>query len=488
MAQSRQKHSRLVACVLVIVGCGCVGWLAYAFLFGSRALATFRGARSDLSDIRAASIDLDAAVTEYRRLGLPWEAKDLAPNPPVADRDNAAPIIRRAIAFVDVKKFRSILHSLEELADRGDYKSVATKLQPYDKTTDLAASACAMKGVDFHRDWDLWPNLVFPEMEPMKLITRALCLRARVAASKGDMATAVRSLQCGLRIADMAGSEPTSFPAVMLGAGQASVFRAYTLCAASLYGNPLGLAALEKSLSAYKGRVDLARIMRGEEYVGIAYLRNFERYGGAKGLDREYFNTLQDHPNKATWGPIQRTGLATGELNRAFLDRHLRYWITIDKTFHGEGTDLMKCCQDIDAAIDARFAQEKVVDLFAIATMGTFTSMAKIKLDADARRVTSLALLSALVVQAKTGKMPTKISEIPGTWIDPFDKKPLRVRGDGKSLRVYSVGSDLQDNGGATTAEGAPLKESDIVAAYPPIQPKRRASLPAAKAKPLQGP
>lgn len=45
-------------------------------------------------------------------------------------------------------------------------------------------------------------------------------------------------------------------------------------------------------------------------------------------------------------------------------------------------------------------------------------------------------------------------------------------------LRIYSVGPDLQDNGGIAQSElpkGAPSGHGyDIVAAYPPIEPKAK--------------
>jgi len=84
---------------------------------------------------------------------------------------------------------------------------------------------------------------------------------------------------------------------------------------------------------------------------------------------------------------------------------------------------------------------------------------------------TTEAMVSALVVRAKTGRMPKTIAEIPGSWIDPFSKKALRMVFVGDSTRIYSVGFDRVDSGGRTKLEaGKGSYSDDIIAAYPPLK------------------
>ncbi|HEY3781829.1 MAG TPA: hypothetical protein VGL56_12150 [Fimbriimonadaceae bacterium] len=81
-------------------------------------------------------------------------------------------------------------------------------------------------------------------------------------------------------------------------------------------------------------------------------------------------------------------------------------------------------------------------------------------------------------MHAKTGVYPKSISDIPGIWTDPFGGKPLHVKIAGDSFRVYSVGPDGVDNGGADRSESKSYptfngdEEYDIVAAYPKIGEK----------------
>src|SRR4051812_6494737 len=52
---------------------------------------------SGKNDYQAAASELDVNVRRAKELGVPLEAKDLAPNPPVADSQNAAFLYNRAI-------------------------------------------------------------------------------------------------------------------------------------------------------------------------------------------------------------------------------------------------------------------------------------------------------------------------------------------------------------------------------------------------------
>lgn len=52
---------------------------------------------------------------------------------------------------------------------------------------------------------------------------------------------------------------------------------------------------------------------------------------------------------------------------------------------------------------------------------------------------------------------------LPQVPLDPFDGKPLRYINDGKRVAVYSVGQNLQDDGGSEEEVGSPHRPKDIV-------------------------
>jgi len=89
----------------------------------------------------------------------------------------------------------------------------------------------------------------------------------------------------------------------------------------------------------------------------------------------------------------------------------------------------------------------------------------------DAGLVNTQCLSKALLFRARTGHFPKSLSEIPGAWIDPYNGKPLGYKTSGDSIRIYSVGYDLHDDGGISRLEipKNSKRTFDLVAAYPKI-------------------
>jgi len=425
-------------------------------------------------DIGPASRDLEDAVTAYRAEGLPWEAKDLRPNPPIADDENAAPLIEKAAPFFDFKSktWSRDSEAMGKSADSGDYKALSAELAPYDKALDMGAKAAKMKGVDFHYDWDLGPDLGLPQFSCLRNLSKGLCYRARIAAAKGDVTGATRNLELSLKLADFSGRVPTIIGVLVEVANQANAYQTYTQCAALFKDDPAALGALRASLEGYHGRADFFLGLRGEQYMGIAFIRNLDQFGGLAGVLRSSQGTYDPDeapPPKADPAKLQRTGLPSGMWARAFLDHHLRYWTKYAETLRVNKDDVDKAAAKIDLATRLN-RPRSLSGLIDEVLLPVFSQAGQSVKRADASRDCTLALIEALQIRASTGKMPTSIGEIPGTWVDPFGKGPLHLKTDGKSIRIYSLGPSLKDYGGSDQIEGASYEESNIAAAYPPLR------------------
>jgi hypothetical protein len=64
-----------------------------------------------------------------------------------------------------------------------------------------------------------------------------------------------------------------------------------------------------------------------------------------------------------------------------------------------------------------------------------------------------IAVLAAERFRRAKGRWPSEVAELvpkflPKTPIDPYDGKPLRLRRDQVGIVIYSIGPDLQDDGG----------------------------------------
>ncbi len=471
MVLQRGKVSRPVLVILIIFG----------ILIVLPVLVFFIGIGP--IDIAPASRDLDSAVVAYRAAGLPWEAKDLAPNPPVPDYDNAAPLINKASTYFQDKIWQKDEDKITKALIAGDYALAEKTLAPYNPALDLVAQATKLKGLDFHYDWDMGAFVLFPQFAYLKSLTKCLSYRARVEASKGDFKGTDRDLQEGLKLADLTGQTPTLISMLVKIAQQAIVFRAYAQCADELKGNAEALDTMEKSLASYQGGADFLFAIRGEQYMGIALLRNIDQYGGLLALKRSLEGSPDgDSPPQPKLNPatLQRTGLASGMWARAFMDRHLRYWtefVTTAKRMN----DPLAFSKTMDQQAMARETTNRTLSgLLNEILLPVFSQAGVAVVRSQAEQETTEALLEAVEIQIKTGKLPTSIDQIPGTWIDPFDKKPLKLAMVGNSLRIYSVGNNLKDFGGQAPSEVKGRSTDDIfsddqniIAAYPPLSQTR---------------
>jgi len=78
-----------------------------------------------------------------------------------------------------------------------------------------------------------------------------------------------------------------------------------------------------------------------------------------------------------------------------------------------------------------------------------------------------LALATALEFRSIHGRFPKNLAETGGTFVDPFDRAPLRYRADRDKITIWSIGRDMKDDGG--TRKVTSLGTPDIVASYPPL-------------------
>jgi hypothetical protein len=422
-------------------------------------------------DIAPASRDLDDAVKNYREAGWAWEAKDVVPGPMVKPEDNAGPLLKQALDLFDDIGYSKRASPFTKLAAGGDYADIESELTHHALAMDAVTKAVTKPRVDFHRNWDLGQNLPFLEYQPLKLLARALGWRARVRASKGDFEGAVSDLTAATRLASLVGQEPTIIALLVDMDMGSSTIRAYEHCAALAKGDSVALRKLLTALDNPAPIGDFAFYLRGEAHSSLVFLRNIDRYGGAFAAARQLKGEGGSQPQQAfERSRVRTTGLPNGMLERACLDHNLRYWGALKP-------ELSKMPHDQDAIVAKMEATEK--HLLQPATMSgmldevllpLFSQSAVQKTKLEASVIATKALLAAMDIQAKTGAFPKRITDIPGKWFDPFTGQAMKLKTDGKSIRIYSVGSDRKDDGGVASSER--LGDSpnyDIVAAYPPV-------------------
>jgi len=76
--------------------------------------------------------------------------------------------------------------------------------------------------------------------------------------------------------------------------------------------------------------------------------------------------------------------------------------------------------------------------------------------------------LAATAYRLRHGKLPAALEAMtpefmPRIPADPFDGKAMRMKMDGTDLLIYSIGSDLKDDGGAENPDRSFQFQDDIV-------------------------
>ena len=438
-------------------------------------------------DIAPASRDLESAVAEYRKLGWPLEAKDF--DPPVSPSEDGTPTLRLAVAAIGKPYDDASLTKAINYAKAQKWAEVDKLLKPFDKAFSLAEQASKYARIRLHVNLDSanldGANYEFVEdLATTGSLINSLCVSARLRSAEGSTDIALKNLTVAWRLSNLIAQQPSN---ELMGMGyESEVLTAVRRCAAALSHNPEALTRLDAILNNPCPSYKLEPLLWSSAYDGIALSRNLDLYGGMGHLERmvaassgapttadertdEMVASLQ---GKHADPPSPRlTGLPPNMLQRAYLDRHLRFWITAAKFSNAHPTDPAAVGKYIDDLQTKMLNNRSMSDYMEVAIQANFHATADILLEVEAAYISTKALLSTLLVCAKTGRMPKTISEIPGTWIDPFTGKPLLVKSSSKGIRVYSVGPNLKDDGGISQFENRSLpREYDVAASYPPVE------------------
>ena len=433
------------------IGLGALLAVAALGIFGLYRVATIYW------DFGGAAGELPAAVAEYRAKGLPFVASDLFPTP-VPKGENAVPAIRAAIAALP-KNTNDLAKAQREPEENAD-----ATLARYTKPLALAAAARNRERVDFGRDWDLGPNVLFPEYAGLKSLAKAAALRAARLARKGDDDDALRDLSLVRRLGFWVGGEPTLIGLLVRLAIEAIALNAAERCLVTAVKAPARIARYEAWLRDAPAPPSFGDALRGEMFLGVATVRNLDLLGGV-----DAFGRLPDgdgvEPPPLDPARLRRSGVPEGTKERAFLMRHLRYWTRAFDETDGLKASPEKIGAQLDRSYKALEEKKGLSYVLLRILVPVFSQAGTAVVNLSAKRAVEAGFAEALGVHARTGRWPASVS-----GVDPFTGGPLHVR-SGKNFRVWSVGRDRKDDGGILRRE-APKKSGatfDEVAAYPPV-------------------
>lgn len=424
-----------------------------------------------------AASELPAAEAEARRLGIPLSGADLMPNPPVPREDNAAPLLRAASQQFRTAASKSRGWEVEmgrALADPTPAQLVSAQntLQPLDDALDQAVLASTKPRVDFGRNWksDEVRDLTFPELSDGKNLVKGLVQRAQLRAHQGDTQGATQDFRAAITIGRYMNTEPTMIGALVRVAIDALVVRGMEY---ALTARPTD-AAFAAELDALAATqldhpVELLESLRGEIIFGLAAAnmpvdKLLPMATGA--VDPADIEALRNQAQVR--GRLAPRGVPEDIRQRAYRARALQPWIEIyaDKEAQRDNRTLLNRMAEIEKMRELdRDPTLAMHQLFST----SYAAMGNSILMGQARWHVVRGLMAVLRFKAAKGRYPASLAEAGFNESDPFTGKPLRLKVEGETVRVYSVGPDGVDNGGEERVNTAPdsPRQMDIVSMFP---------------------
>jgi hypothetical protein len=417
-------------------------------------------------DIPFASHDMDREWARAQKNGFPLTADALKPAVPVRPEDNAAPLLKQALALVDARLDLQ-LQSLDKSVKAGGptptrREQILSRAAP---ALDVLAKAVEKPRLWADRDYDLYIEQQFPEYKACKGLVRALCVRAEERAATGDLAGAGRDLRVGRRLAALIATDPPMLARFVAMALDKMLDLRVERIAAGLGRNASALTALRKqAVEANPLHLDFRSALRTEMYCGLALTRNARRYGIGFGR-REDTDSDSNRMYVDKTAPIERKGPPTTIFARASEARALEGWNDLLESSEWQSGDALAISRAearIEADMDRRFTHRLSYSLIAV-LFPVFSEAGKALLRAEAQRGVVDSLLKVLEYRARHGAFPKTLAAAGADAADPFAKgRHLLYLATSTSAKVWSVGVNGVDDGGNSK------NDKDIVAMYPP--------------------
>jgi hypothetical protein len=392
---------------------------------------------------------LARTLADLKAKGIPLTVKDLIPLCP--EGKNGAPLWKAAEELYvfegeDVKLFNEVyqglIRDMPVAADK--WQAIARLIEKNRKVLELipevAGRPCFQYG---ETDVKSWEKKIPGAIKTIRAV-RLLGLEALLTADKGDMRASLDLLRVGLRFTPKTAEERTLITyLVAIANAKACLMFLNRAVSGREVGAELLLPVLgdlgDRQISLWKGL--MRDSIRGERIMFMdaglpSSLADFQKaFGGLAWTERLYFWLLRPFVKR----DIRLTLPKYEELETLALSSYYqtrKFWKPYQDHLHNLPW----------YAIVSKIVVPEFETLFMkVATL-------------DALILTSRVGLACRIHKSRTGAYPENIEAlVPGLLtevpVDPFTGKPLVYRRQGEGFIVYSLGSNLKDDGGRSTYE-----------------------------------
>lgn len=411
-----------------------------------------------LSNFIMVSMGYDQAKKEYIAVGLPFEVKDMARSVP--KEQNAAAFFSQykhtsTVASAD-PKFESVKANKDELKKLVEGRKVEL---------DAAVEGAKLKHLDWQGDWSQGTYMDLAQGMPLKSMIRDLAIRAEIKIIEGDKAGALSDFRTMCRISEMSSQEPTLIAMLVSCALRAMVCTYARKFGSYMLNDSEFLFSLSNELAAVQSGPDMVNAIRGEAYFSVWHLRNLKLLGGwIKALSQpdEYFSEMEEPKYK---GPFAPDGEIKGMAAKAMAVKTFKFYKDLYSVLK-EDQNWLTANPKISKRVNEASRDESLSGKLLSYSVGIYDRILNAPAKSQATVLTARASLMLMAFAAE-GKGKLKINDLPGEWLDPYTGKPLLSAWSGNALKVWSVGEDGKDDGGATTNPSGFGPPWDIVAELP---------------------
>jgi hypothetical protein len=393
-------------------------------------------------DVVMASSELEAALAESERLGLPLTAAQLSGEAPPDAENAAAGLLDQLTLWSGARKAAGIIDD----PTRPRPAQVAALDDPM---LDFAATLLARPKWHIERDYVTGPYFSFSELPRLKSLAKAYQWRAWQRSREGDVNGAIHDVQAAVRMAKHTAGEPSmsggfSSAAIDHTAGTAALDMAMVFSE-----NSSALRQIHQVME--DGAYDLLLVpsLRGEFYGGASLFRNLHHYGG---MDFMYSMAVssRDLPPPPPRRDLNDNDIPRDARQRATFARHLQFWNTV---FDGEDQSLSAQSKRLYAENERVSRSLRPSETFLRVTMPIFAvagnAFARQHVMQDMRRATVLAA----AFRAEEGRWPKDLAEIGVEIKNPLSGEPVGYAAQGARITLWTPEPGMEDKGAVFQAK-----------------------------------
>jgi hypothetical protein len=406
---------------------------------------------------------LPSEIKAAKQEGLPMTPADLVRPVAVPDARNGALLYAQIATMKDEPTdepwFIAVMKDKATDADREATRRLLAKAAPQ---LHLVAQAAMLPDCDFHRNWSLGPSLLLPEFAPMRQTARLLALQAMLQSEAGQPEAALDTIRVGAHMARMVGKEPTVISLLVSIAIEAIMDRVFQRVVERYADRPDILRLAAQTEQKFGPTPDVRNALRGEVVMCrtmVGMLRKDE--------DLSFINANLRVP---------LTGAPSSVVADTYEAHSLAFWRRVFAAVNRTPGDPMATYIAFKAVDDAQDAMEAGSDRKPKPTYEWsellcpfYAGAAEKVVRNEAQRSLRRTLFALLSYRQREGHFPATLALLsPPAPADPYIHQPLHYRRTAKGFLLYSVGSNLIDDGGNAKPAKKGELPPDIVTAFPP--------------------